>query len=379
MTTRSARGIELIAHHDLGGAGDGMQVMRYEDTLFVGHHGPSGKSTSILDVTDLSNPRLVAQWEAPPGTHCHKVQVAGGYLLVNQERFGDATSFTAGMLVFGLADPRAPELLGRFDCGGAGVHRIVYVGGDYAYVSATPDGFGDRIWLIVDLSDPSSPREAGRWWWPGEWPAGKRYAAHHALLDGSIAYLGYGDAGMVVLDVGDVSNPRFVTSLQWTPGGDTHTCLPLPGRKLVVATDEAIRPRCNEERKLVHVVDVSDNERPHVVSTCPEPMGNYCEMGLRFGPHNLHENRPGSYRSENLVFVTYFNAGLRVYDISDAARPVEIAHWEPDPPPGQEAPQINDLFVDDDCNVFVTDRITGGLYILQSNAELRGRMESERV
>jgi hypothetical protein len=32
----------------------------------------------------------------------------------------------------------------------------------------------------------------------------------------------------------------------------------------------------------------------------------------RFGAHSLHENQPGAYRSERLVFATYLPAGVRV-------------------------------------------------------------------
>jgi hypothetical protein len=75
-----------------------------------------------------------------------------------------------------------------------------------------------------------------------------------------------------------------------------------------------------------------------------------------------------------LVFVTYFNAGLRVYDISDADDPVEVAHWIPECPPNQAAAQINDVFVSDDLTVFATDRINGGVYILEPDQGLSERM-----
>ena len=35
----------------------------------------------------------------------------------------------------------------------------------------------------------------------------------------------------------------------------------------------------------------------------PPPEGDFCQRGLRFGPHNTHENRPGSYRSAAAVVV----------------------------------------------------------------------------
>jgi hypothetical protein len=292
------------------------------------------------------------------------------------------------MIVYDVAEPLDPKRIGYFRSGGLGVHRIVYTGGRYAYMSAIPDGFDDRIWIVVDMADPEHPVEIGRWWWPGQWsgggetptwPEGKRFAAHHALLDGGTAYLGYGDAGLVVLDIEDVGSPKKIGHLQWSPGGDTHTCLPLPGRKLVVATDETTTHRCVDESHYVRVIDVSQPSSPRVVGICPEPDGDYCERGMRFGPHNLHENRPGTYSSETIVFVSYFNAGLRVYDLSNAESPKEIAFWEPDTPAGQEAPQINDLLVDDNFNIFITDRITGGLYVLRPDEELTRIMTGEKV
>jgi hypothetical protein len=386
--TRTTDHLTLVGHSDLGGFGDGMQIVRNNEALYVGHHGTSGMGTSVLDVSDPRGPLLVRQIPAAEGSHSHKVQLGDGLLLVNEERFRTDGAFSAGMIVYDVAEPLDPKPIGRFESGGLGVHRIVYTGGSYAYVSAIPEGFDDRIWMVLDVTDPERPTEAGRWWWPGmwrgggetpTWPEGKRFAAHHALLDGNIAYLGYGDAGMVVLDVSDVSEPRVMSKLSWSPGGDTHTCLPLPGRSLVVTTDEAVKDRCNEERKLVRVLDVSDPHAPRVVGVCPPPDDEFCRHGLRFGPHNLHENLPGSYRSETLVFVTYFNAGLRVFDISDAGEPQEIAFWIPETPSGQEAPQINDLYVDDTGVIFTTDRIGGGLYVLTPDDELDAAMETARL
>lgn len=385
--TADARGLRTVGHSDLGGYGDGMQVMREGDALYVGHFGPSGMGTSVLDVSDPTTPVLVEQWPAPIGSHTHKVQVADGLLLVNQERFRGGDPYAAGMAVYSLDDPFHPRPVGYFRSTGQGVHRIVWTGGDYAYVSAIPEGFDDRIWVVVDMRDPERPVEAGRWWWPGTWagggevpdvPEGKRYAAHHALVSGDRAYLGYGDAGMVILDIADPTAPKEVSRLNWSPGGDTHTVLPLPGRDLVVVTDEVVVDRCAAEPHHIRVVDVSDEQDPRVVGVCPTPAGDFCERGLRFGPHNLHENRPGSYRSERIVLATYFNAGVRVYDLADPSAPEEIAHWVPDTPSGQEAVQSNDLFVDNDLRVYVSDRVTGGVSILEPDDELAARMAQAR-
>ena len=56
------------------------------------------------------------------------------------------------------------------------------------------------------------------------------------------------------------------------------------------------------------------------IATLPTPTGlDFCAMG-NFGPHNLHENRPGSFVSEETIFATYHNAGVRVFDIRDQYR-----------------------------------------------------------
>ena len=126
--TRSADGFRLRAHSDLGGFSDGMQVARSGAALYVGHTVTTGAGTSILDVSDVDALRLVTQWPAPPRSHNHKVQVAGGLLVVNHERFpyrSTGGEHSAGLAVYDLADPFAPERVGWWPSGGAGVHRIV--------------------------------------------------------------------------------------------------------------------------------------------------------------------------------------------------------------------------------------------------------------
>ncbi|HEY7919958.1 MAG TPA: hypothetical protein VIE45_09900 [Streptosporangiaceae bacterium] len=383
--TASATGLRLLAHHDLGGYGDGMQVLREGDALYVGHTGTSGMGTSILDVGDPARPVLVTQWWAPARSHTHKVQVADGLLLVNHEKFPYRAAVSgpvsAGLAVYRTADPLYPEQIAFWPSGGRGVHRVVWTGGRYAHMSAIPDGFSDRIWVVLDLSDPEHPAEAARWWWPGQrdgetgsWPAGERYAAHHALLAGDRAYLGYDDAGLVVLDVSDMTRPRPAGYLSWDGGGSTHTCLPLPGRQLVVVTDEQVRDGPHAPERAIRVISTSGG-RLSVVARCPAPGARYDELPLRSGAHNLHENRPGSYRSERLIFATYFSAGVRVYDLADPAHPAEVAHWVPEPPPGQAAAQLNDLFVDHTGLIWATDRISGGLYVLEPEGALATLMD----
>jgi hypothetical protein len=115
------------------------------------------------------------------------------------------------------------------------------------------------------------------------------------------------------------------------------------------------------------VVDISDETQPRVVSMFPVPQGPFAQRPGRSGPHNLHEMRPGSFQSDHIIHATYFNAGLRIYDTSDAEQVREIGHYVPRPPDSSKPIQLNDLTVGPDGLIYVTDRVGGGLYILEAD------------
>ena len=374
--TLESHGLELVGHSDLDGRGDGMQIMRSGDVVYVGHMGDFGVGTSVVDISDLARPRVIRQIGVPKGTHSHKVQLAGDLLLANHEQYPYRVGVpeSSGLLVYDVSRPAEPARIGFLPIDGLGVHRIWWTGGRYAYASVRERNVRNRFLIAVDLHDPTQPRIASRWWWPGQrdgdqasLPPDNDVGAHHVIVRGDRAYGGYFDKGVVVYAVAADGSLELLSSLSWPEGGHshTHTALPLGDRKLLVVTDEAIEPNCEGAPKNVHLVDVADERHPREVSRFPVPQGDYCARGLRFGPHNVHENRPGTFQSDRIVFVTYFNAGLRVYDTSDATRVVEIASYVPDAPLGQPAIQFNDVLIDSDGTVFVTDRVRGGLYILK--------------
>jgi hypothetical protein len=369
-----ARGLKLLGHCDLGGNGDGCQIMRNGDTLYVGHMSRVGMS--IVDVADPRNPRLLQQLPTPANTHSHKVQLAGDLLIQNQERIGSGQPERAGIVVHDVSRPREPREIAYFPVGEKGVHRMWFADGRYVHMSAAWEGYSDQFYLVVDLAQPDRPREVGRWHLEGmhvaageppSWSPGERFACHHPIVSGDRAYAGWWDAGLVILDISDLAQPRLVSRLDWSPpfGGKTHTVLPLPERHLAIVTDEATANNCQEGDKRAWVVDLRAETNPVSIATLPVPEGDYCQRGGRFGPHNLHENRPGTYSSDQRVYLTYFNAGLRVYDLADPYRPREIASFVPEAPPGQPSIQFNDLLVSADGLIYCTDRFNGGLYILE--------------
>ena len=150
----------------------------------------------------------------------------------------------------------------------------------------------------------------------------------------------------------------------------THTVLPLFGRNLLIVSDECVQDTGADWPKLVWVVDARDESNLVPVSTLPPPpVHEFVKKGGRFGAHNLHENPPvpSSWRSEQYVIGSFFNAGVRVYDVLNHFQPKEVAYYVPETPKGSRtgAVQLNDVYVDERRLVYTVDRHIGGLYILE--------------
>jgi hypothetical protein len=405
-----ARNMRLVGYCDQGGRPDGVQIMVHRGYAYIGHM--FSKGFSIVDVRDPKNPHAVGYLAAPPGTWNIHLQTHDDLLLVINAKdmfaaaeFADehtyyrgqlgtvvgtaqstsaARDWTAGLAIYDISQPARPRCIGFMPVDGGGIHRIWYVGGRWAYVSALLDGFTDYIFLTVDMADPQQPRAAGRYWIPGmnlaagetpSWPVGSRYGLHHAIVDGDTAYAAWRDAGMVVIDVADRERPKLVVHRNWCPpfGGGTHNCLPLPDRQLLVVLDEAVLDHQEDGLKLIWVFDNRDRANPVSIATFPTPAeADYVAKGGHFGPHNIHENRPGSLVSSELIFATYQNAGVRVFDIGDQYRPSQVGAWVPPAParmmdrrPGRaRVIQSADVFVDKNGLVYSTD-YNAGLFILE--------------
>ena len=406
-----ARNMRIVGHSDQGGRPDGVQVMVHRGFAYVGHM--FSKGFSIIDVRDAKKPRAVNYVAAPPNTWNIHLQTHGELLLVINAKdmfaaaeFADERAYysgalgktvgtaeakrtrdwSAGLAVYDISKPEAPRRIGFMPVDGGGIHRIWYTGGRWAYVSVLLDGFTDYIFMTVDMSDPANPREAGRWWIPGmnlaagetpSWPQTRRYGLHHAIIQGDTAYAAWRDAGMVVLDIADRTKPKLIVHKNWSPpfGGGTHNCLPLPDRELLVVLDEAVLDHQEDGLKLIWIFDNRVRENPVSISTLPTPAeADYRAKAGHFGPHNVHENRPGSFVSSQLIFATYQNAGIRVFDISDPFIPKEAGALVP-PQPATLADtrpnrarviQSADVFVDASGLIYATD-YNAGLYILEFN------------
>lgn len=409
LTPSFARNMRILGHTDQGGGrADGVQIMVHKGHAYIGHI--FSKGFSVVDVRDPRAPKPVSYVASPANTWTLHLQQHGDLLLVvhAKDMFAQAEladeknyykgkgsfhadetpterNWSAGLAVYDVSSPEAPRQIGFMPVEGGGLHRLWYVGGRWAYASALLDGFSDYILVTIDMQDPTRPVLAGKFWLPGmnlaagetpNWPSEiGRYGLHHPIVHDDIAYCSWRDACLAVVDVSDRSDPKLIVHKSWAPplGGGTHNALPLPGRELLVVVDEAVLDNKEDGEKPIWIFDNRVTSNPISIATMPEPKDrDYLAVGGHFGPHNIHENRPGSFVSETLIFATYQNAGLRAYDISDKWQPVEVGACVPPTPARLVDPRPNrpvvlhsaDVFVDAGGLCYMTD-FSAGLYVIE--------------
>ena len=394
--------MNLLAHHELagfGGIGEGMGMQATRDghrILWLAHESAPKNFTGV-DVSDPRDPRVIVQTDLPHAKmRSNSLDVVGDLMAVAYQT-SDVNIQPAGFDIFDVSDPARPERVSHFDASGPhsrGVHALWFVDGHYIHMASGAADFkprnpkDDQFYRAIDVHNPSRPVEVGRWWLPGtregdDAPPPERlppqfdsgFRAHNTNVfpeRPDRAYVAYIDGGACVLDISDLSRPKLLTRWKYSPpfNGFTHTVLPLFGRELLIVSDECVQDGGADWPKLAWVVDarVETNLVP-IATFPPAPYDAFAKRGGRFGAHNLHENLPvpTSWRSENVIVGSFFNAGVRAYDVSNPYQPQEVAYFVPGAPKLSPvgAIQLNDVYVDDRGLVFTVDRFAGGLYILE--------------
>jgi len=93
---------------------------------------------------------------------------------------------------------------------------------------------------------------------------------------------------------------------------------------------------CYEPWKDVSIIDVKDPADPKVLSVLPRPMPpaaapykDFCLRRAKFGPKRASPYYSPGVSDPNIAIYPYFNAGVQVFDISDAANPKIVGYYVP--------------------------------------------------
>jgi hypothetical protein len=328
--------------------------------------------------------------------------------------------------IWDVSDPARPSLLTRVVEGLKDTHKSWWeCDTGIAYLVSGVEGWRTRrMTLVYDLSDPPKPVRIREFGLVGQEPGSS--GAVPADLHGPISmgpqvnriYFGYGTNKGGVLQVVDreklLTGPKeptpenlrypVVGQLDMLPFYGAHTVFPMLKmplaefandkdgklRDVVMIVDEQILNECQEARQLVFFVDVTIESRPMVVSNfmVPETSGNFCQRGGRFGAHSSNESMASVFYKK-IVFITYFNAGVRAVDVRNPYAPKEIGYFIPSiteatdkrciKVDGQDrcktAIQSNNVETDDRGYIYVVDRANTGMHILELTGEARAIAE----
>jgi hypothetical protein len=442
------RNMQLVGSDDLQGRSAYQPVIHRQGARFIayiGHHGGKRQNpltgrvedsgTSIVDVTDPRHPRYLhhipgAEGEAEAGGAA-MVRVCDGQTLPHGSPDKTYLLRTRGNLaheIWDVTDPARPALLTTVLDGLRSTHKNWWecaTGIAYLVSDGAPDGWRThRMTKIYDLSDPAHPRFIRDFGLVGQEPGATGSApegVHGLIARGNRVYFAYGTGAKGILQIVDrdkllAGDPqatnRFAPTptnllypqigrLDMSPAWGGHTAFPVLGitvpgwppgtpgrtRDFVVLVSESLRNECHEVRQLTFMVDVTTERTPFPVATfeVPDPTGEFCRRGGRFGPHSSNESFTPAYYGR-LVFIAYFNAGVRAVDIRDPFHPTEAGFFIPETTtrtdkrcvelPGgtsrcKTAIQTNNVEVDDRGYIYLVDRADTGLHIVELTGSAR--------
>ena len=441
------RNMRLVGADDLQGRSAYQPVVHHQGArwiAYVGHHG--GKrvnpltgqmelnGTSIVDVTDPKQPRYLhhipgAEGEAEAGGAA-MVRVCDGKTLPRGQKEKTYLLRTLGNLaheVWDVTDPAKPARIVTVLDGLKSTHKNWWecdTGIAYLVSDGAPSGWRtNRMTKIYDLGDPAQPRFIRDFGLPGQEPGSTGTApegVHGPIALRNRVYFAYGTGAKGVLQIVDrekllAGNPqaadRFAPTpdnllypqigrLDMSPAWGGHTAFPILGvsvphwspgvpgrtRDFVLLVSESLRNECQEIRQLSFMVDVTTERTPFSVATfeVPDPTGDFCRRGGRFGPHSSNESFSPVYYGR-LAFIAYFNAGVRAVDVRDPFHPTEAAFYIPSvtaktdkrcvevsgAPRCKTAIQTNNVDVDDRGFVYLADRADTGLHIVELTGPAR--------
>ncbi|HXF70072.1 MAG TPA: CHRD domain-containing protein, partial [Thermoflexus sp.] len=362
------RNLRLVGSLSLGGFN--ADVWGHRGFAYVGTWGTAARpdtcpatGVKVIDLADPANPQWVATVPGRPGTSSEDMVVArintrffhGDLLAVGIQRcvpFGQGAE--GGLDLWDVTDPRAPKHLAFFSVGegqfGRGVHEMfLFQRGDRAYaLLADPFAELDTFFAgltyrgldfkLVDVTDPRNPILVSQWGaftelgippiQPG--PVTRVSLLHSVWANetGTMALLSYWDTGMVLLDITDPANPRFLGRTLYRPQeeGNDHSAIPVPGNRLAVVNDEDFTPQgpsgIEDGWGYTRIIDISDPTRPMEIATFATANARSTRTDGFFSVHN-------PFVRGRTLYLSWYSDGVRVVDLSQPAAPREIASFVP--------------------------------------------------
>lgn len=386
--------VRLVGHSDLNGWGDAFQIQVGKGICYVAASGVNGHDgLTILDVSNPAEPKILNQITDSPAARTHKVlRINDEVLLTNSElrpnlrnQYPEAIG---GLRILDNRDPVNPKFVRHIETDGLGIHRPIFDRKrNLLYSSGFKDGYSGKVLLVHDMKDPWKPELIGHGWIEGQkdgetpcWDTTRVEEGgawiHEGNPWGNYVTAGYWDAGIVMFDLTDPTKPRPMwrhnphETHGWS--GCFHSFLVPDGSEFGIVTQETTTVNCDHPPAHVTFYDLRNPQVPLPISTYmaheidPYTMRpvdqKWCRTGSRYGAHNIWLDM----KKDDLIYICWFNAGLRIIDWSNPFRPKEVGYYVPAGNKQRACPQSNDVQVDPDTGlIYMADRWGLGLHIME--------------
>jgi hypothetical protein len=365
--------LELVGQYEGEGASFGYadfkQCAYYSAAM---NSALKSRGVTVLDVSDTARPQATTHLNTPvmlDAIETLEVSTAGELLLASSTAQTPGLKSPFQLELYDLSqDCRRPTLKSTLplpDNMYAHTGQFTADGRTYYGAKWPPDAKFPPIAAVfaVDVQKVFAPQYLGAWV-----PSDENWITHHVALNaaGTRAYVAikrlYDDAaksphlnGLVILDVSEIQarkpNPkfRFISRLFWD---DTHLAqftLPvwIGGKPFVIFSDlvgalGTARPvptsACTSGRPnhgFARIIDIADEKNPRIVSklllevhdpaNCQKVMHDPTSA-LGYGSSGCSVDNKDNAR---LLACSYFESGLRVFDIRNPAQPRELAYYKP--------------------------------------------------
>lgn len=347
LTAETSFNMELVSQLPLSTSTD---VSAAGDLVFVARESAG---VSIVDISDPASPVLLTTWRhatAPQVTR--DVRPLAGYLYVSNEAGGPD-----GLFILDLRVPASPTLanaLGFRRGFPENVHNL-WAANDHLYLSGLGPNGGN---VIVRVADPEMPERL----------ASLQVGVHDNTVAGTTLFIAGGFDGLYLFDVADPANPlelSHYTSTTPDTAYYAHNAWPIDDRHVLLGEETQIPPDGFGHGSL-RVIDFADREHP-------VPVARWYSENARDDPlitvHNI-------YVVGVFAYVSHYQDGVPILDVSDPREPVEVGWYDTYPEPPQS------LF--EGCwgvfpfqwneRILASDR-THGLFVLRFNGARKATVE----
>jgi hypothetical protein len=305
----------------------------------------SRRGVSVFSISNAGIPTFLPPPSAPPsgytattyfGSEMEDVEVWDGIGYFGSD-VNVAASGRTGVDIVDLSIPFDPIMLSRVDTsdclsGNPGVcaHGKVHT---LSVQRINPDTPSEQRFMytsdndttvvkITDVTNPSSPQLVTSL----SLGLASTIDSHEVVVRNNRLYVASKNPNSTSTDgwfhVYDVSNPTSPVLLKsFLTGASTHTAMPTDDGKTLIVAEE----RTNGNVKLYDISQInSPNDPDNPVLKTTLNTSNVCHNGsciTSHSPHHVHVHG-------NLLFLTWYNAGLQVFNIVNPANPVYVGAFD---------------------------------------------------